>query len=88
MTTTAEMKRSITELIAKVSAYPDIRARAQSEAERLIFRLALTHPITHAAAMRIVSENSSVAEFKLLAATADQLVTKLASRRRSGGRAT
>lgn len=80
MPTTAETARSLKQLIATISAYPDIQARAENEAERLIFRLALRHPLTHAAAMRIVSENTNFAEFKLVAATAAQLVSRVSMR--------
>lgn len=81
MPTTADVERSITRVIASISAYPDIKARAEMEAKRLIFRLDLRHPVSIAAALRIVSENTAIAEFKLLTAIADQVVSQLGKRR-------
>jgi hypothetical protein len=81
LATTADVERSVTRVLASISAYPDIKARAEMEAKRLIFRLDLRHPVSIPAALRIVSENTAIAEFKLLTAIAHEVVTQLVKRK-------
>ena len=79
--TNAELSQCVKRLIASISAFPDVTRRAPYEADRLIFRLNLKHPITLPAAMRIVSENTTLGELKLIVATADRLVNVLAEKK-------
>ena len=79
--TNAELSQCINRLIASISAFPDVTRHAKEEADRLIFRLNLQHPITLPAAMRIVSENTALAELKLVVATANHLVNVLGAKK-------
>ena len=81
--TNAELAQRIDKAIATLSAFPEIDRQAKDEAERLIYWLSLQHPVTFAAALRIVSENTTIAELKLVTATANWLVSSLKDGRRS-----
>lgn len=77
-----ELSHSLDLLIAAIkSSPPTLAEQAQEEADRLIFRLGLTHPVTLPAAMRMICEHTAIADTKLIEATAKAMTGRVAATR-------
>lgn len=73
--TTAEIASTLRSLVGALQVTPD--RQASDEAHRLIDRLGLKHPLTMPAAIRIVSEETTLGQLKLIKDTAERMVWML-----------
>ena len=80
--TNEELAHGLDLLIAAIRPRaPTLADQAQEEADRLIFRLGLTHPVTLPAAMRMICEHTAIADTQLIEATAKAMTRRLAATR-------
>jgi hypothetical protein len=78
-TSISELVREISRALSRMDPELVARETAGLEAERLIARLGLRHPMTMPAAMRLVCEETSGGRLDEIEATARELVERLAA---------